>query len=71
MRPRSRRGSAPALFPPERLSLFAVADDQPEDHTYLVWPADDGPEPELWTYAGHSEQRYPDLRHYLRWVLTG
>jgi len=63
-------GSAPARFPSERLSLFGLVDEQPEDQTYLVWPPGDGPEPELWTYAGHHEQRFPDLRHYLRWVLT-
>jgi hypothetical protein len=64
-------GSAPARFPAERLSLFAIVDGSDEDQTYLVWPEKDGAEPEIWAYAGQGETKHKNLEQYLKWVLKG
>jgi hypothetical protein len=60
--------SAPQQFPPERLSLFATEPREGEE-IYLVWPAGSSKEPEVWTYFGWSENKYPNLREFLKWKL--
>ena len=59
-------GSAPAAFPPDRLSLFAAQSIDDGDVTYLGWPARDGKEPAVWEYWGHNETRHRDVAAYLR-----
>jgi hypothetical protein len=61
-------GSAPMLFPDERLSLFGVCDGVPDNLTYLVWGESEA-EPELWRYAGLESYRFKDLSEFLTWCL--
>ena len=62
-------GSAPALFPPDRLTLFGTVEEQWEDQWYLVWPERDGKEPAVWVYSGQSEHKHENLAKYLEWQL--
>jgi hypothetical protein len=62
-------GSAPALFPTDRLTLFGVVEEEWENQTYLVWPERDGEEPSVWVYSGHSEHKHENLAKYLEWLL--
>jgi hypothetical protein len=65
-----QEGSAPMLFPDDRLSLLAFVPDEPTALEYLVW-ARDGEEPEVWTYSGMSSNSFQNLDQrleaYLRW----
>ena len=63
-------GSAPAQFEFGRLSLFALSRANPESHMYLVWPAKERGEPELWTYSGQSERKFKNLQAYVESILT-
>jgi len=60
--------SAPALFKPERLSLFACS-DLTNEQIYLLWLEFED-EPELWVYDSNGESRYKDLEEYLRAYLS-
>ncbi len=59
--------SAPALFRPDRLSLFAASDVNYES-VFLLW-LDCEEEPEVWVYDSNGESRYKDLAHYLQAYL--
>ena len=61
-------GSAPMSFPPERLSLFAVTEGVDGDQAYLVWPEQEGEEPEVWKYADQNETKYKSLQKYFEHV---
>lgn len=60
--------SAPALFKPERLSLFACS-DLTNEAIYLLWLEFED-EPELWVYDANGESRYKDLEEYLQACLS-
>lgn len=60
--------SAPMLYPDEQLSLFGRTEDVPDSLIYLVWGTN--VEPEIWSYSGTQQIRYPNLVAYLRWCLT-
>jgi hypothetical protein len=61
-------GSAPRLFPDDRLTLFGITEGVEENRVYLVWRADDR-EPEVWRYAGWDVAAFPNLEAFLRWQL--
>ncbi|MCB9950147.1 MAG: hypothetical protein H6824_04125 [Planctomycetaceae bacterium] len=61
-------GSAPMVFPDERLTLFGVTEDVPENLTYLVWAKDDA-EPEVWCYMGLASHEFSSLESFLNWRL--
>jgi hypothetical protein len=61
-------GSAPAVIPKERLSLFAYDVGAEENQTYLVWPERGGGEPQVWRYHGQNERRFKDLDKFLAWA---
>jgi hypothetical protein len=63
-------GSAPMLFPDERLSLFAINEGVPDNLTYIVW-GESKAEPELWRYASLDSWRFKDLSEFLTWCLQG
>jgi len=60
--------SAPAIFKPERLTLFACS-DLTNEAIYLLWLEFED-EPELWVYDSNGESRYKDLEDYLDAYLT-
>ena len=63
--------SAPAVIPPDRLSVFSVSSHAEGDYTFLVWPDSSRVvEPELWRYHGQSESRFKNLEAFLRWVAA-
>ncbi len=55
-------------FRADRVTLLGF-DDKDNDETYLVWKGDE--EPRVLLYAGHSEEWYPDLLHFVTGFLTG
>jgi hypothetical protein len=61
-------GSAPAVIPKDRLSLYAFDIGAEENQTYLVWPERSGGEPQVWRYHGQSERRFKDLDQFLAWA---
>ena len=63
-------GSAPATVPRERLTLFGIVEGQEENQTYLVWPEDEGTEPEVWEYSAQHEHKHANLAAYLQWILA-
>ena len=61
-------GSAPMIFPNDRLTLFGSSEEVPENLTYLVW-FQEHLEPEVWDYAGYEFHKCANLEDYLRWRL--
>jgi hypothetical protein len=59
-------GSAPARFPDERLSVFAVDDANPDHVIYLAWPRQQGREPALYYYSSQHETVFRSLAPFLR-----
>lgn len=59
-------GSAPMLYPDDKLTLFGVTVDVPDSLIYCVWG--DG-EPAIWTYSGLDQRQFTNLQRYLEWCL--
>src|SRR4029079_2766558 len=57
-------GSAPQVFPSEKLSLFGI-DTELGDEIYLIWPHRAGREPRLIWYASQHYHEFRDLREFL------
>ncbi len=55
-------------LPWSRITLFGHYFLQGEE-IYLIWPEAYGAEPEVISYAGNYEERYPDFEHYLRTMI--
>lgn len=62
-------GSAPAVVPPERLTLYGIMGEAKEDQTYLVWQEDDSLEPEVWDYSGHNQNIHENIEKYIQWII--
>lgn len=65
---RNWEGSAPQLYPDSQISLFAIEDRDNGDYVLLVWTAPDAIEPQVWCYAGQSEQIFENLVQYFLWL---
>ena len=63
--------SAPALFAPSQLALFAVEQDAEENQTYLVWPSDKIIEPKIYRYFDRTEHIFENLNAFLEWACSG
>ncbi|MEM7477843.1 MAG: hypothetical protein AAF483_22890 [Planctomycetota bacterium] len=59
--------SAPAIIPPNRLTVYSVSSHDDGDYTYLVWPERQNGEPQLWRYQSQSETQFKNLQEFLEW----
>ncbi len=59
--------SAPQHHKDSDLGLLSYTPELIDHLTYLVWTKFSR-EPEVWHYSGMQEDRFDDLRHYLRWL---
>lgn len=62
------KNSAPAMFPPERLSLFGLEREERQE-TYLVWGEREGEEPQIWAYGEFDEHKFKNLAVFLKKLL--